>query len=81
MALWLIWLAEGDSDQCVISKHTPGAERNLGWEMRGKAWQGGRSQGVFGFDVERSSVLWPAWCGREHAWKAGEWQANRKPLQ
>lgn len=49
--------------------------------MRGKGWQGGRSQEAFGFDVERTSVLWPASRGKECAWKAGERQANRKPLQ
>lgn len=49
--------------------------------MRGKAWQGGRSQAVFGFDVERSSVLRPDSREKECAWKADEQQAKRKPLQ
>lgn len=48
--------------------------------MRGKGWQGGRSQGVLGFDVERSSALWPALQGKERAREAGEQQADRKPL-
>lgn len=48
--------------------------------MRIKGWQGGKSQVAFGFDVERSSVLWPALWGKECAWKAGERQATRKPL-
>lgn len=55
---------------------------NEGKRMAGK--EGMRvkgSQEEFGFDVERSSVLWAALLGKECAWKAGERQANRKPLQ
>lgn len=48
--------------------------------MRGRGWQGGRSQGVLGFDVERSSELWPALRGKERAREAGERQPDRKPL-